>query len=137
MTASAAVAAPAALRVDPEPAVELASLVHQQLARLIRESEAPLPNAVWHLTYTLAGLRELDEITLAQVRQSVRVGRRLDMAEAFALLNPEFGVPVDHWHEFFPRHHVIQAAAQRRELELCMGERFARMLPPAQGGEPA
>ena len=27
-----------------------------------------------------------------------------------------------------------RAVARRRELELCMGERFARMLAPAKGG---
>jgi hypothetical protein len=137
MTASAAIPTPAALQVEPEPALELVGLVHQQLARLIRESTAPLPSVVWQLAYSLAEVRELDGITMAQVRRSVRLGRRLDMAEAFALLNPEFQVPVDHWDGFFPRHRAVQAASQRRELELSMGERFARMLAPAPGGEAA
>jgi hypothetical protein len=130
-------APPHPIIAEPEAAVELVDLVHQQLARLIRESEAPLPNVVWQLAYSLEDVRELDEITVAQARQSVRLGRRLDMAEGFALLNPQFGVPVDHWDGIFPRHGAVQAAAQRRELELSMGERFARMLAPAPGGEAA
>jgi hypothetical protein len=71
------------------------------------------------------------------VRASVQVGRRLDMTEAFNRLNPAFGVPAEHgcW-EATPEQRQQRAAVQRRELELSMGERFARMLPPAcQGGE--
>jgi hypothetical protein len=146
MTATTAIPAPVAPRVDPEAAVELVGLVQEQVARLITEHErgaTTQPNVAYQLADALERLlrdlryRALDAEAVAKIRRRVLVGRRLDMAEAFALLNPTFGVPVDHWDGWFPRHRAVQAAARRRELELAMGERFARMLPPAEGGEVA
>ncbi len=136
-----AVPAAAAPRVEPEAAVELVSLVQQQMGRLIQEHE-PEATTLPHVAYQLAGalkgltdLRVLDAAEVARVRQAVRIGRRLDMADGFTRLNPTFGVRVDYWSiDPLPGGHEQQAAAQRRELELAMGERFARLLVPAQGG---
>jgi hypothetical protein len=150
MTAIAAVPAPGAPRVEPEAAVELVGLIQRQVDRLISEHERGAntqPNVAYQLAGALERLledlgrdrpfsirRALDADAVAYVRRSVQVGRRLDMAEVFAVLNPTFGVPVDHWDGWFPRHRTVQATARRRELELSMGVRFARMLAPVEGG---
>ena len=150
MTATTAVPATAAPRVEPEAAVELVGLVQQQVARLIAEHEPEAttqPNVAYQLAGALETLlqdlgtarwRALDADAVARVRRSVRVGRRLDMTEAFNRLNPTFGVPAEHgcW-DAVPEQRARRAAVRRRELELCMGERFARMLPPVEGGEAA
>jgi hypothetical protein len=139
-------------KVEPEAALELVGLIQQQMARLISEHE-PGATTQPHITYQLAGAlqsllqelrgdrpirwRALDADAVAYVRQAVQVGRRLDMTRAFNRLNPTFGVPAEHgcW-DATAEQRQRQAAAQRRELELSMGERFARMLGPAcQGGE--
>jgi hypothetical protein len=138
-------------RVEPEAAVELVRLVQQQMGRLIQEHEpgaTTQPNVAYQLAGALEGLlqglrrerptsthRALDADAVEQVRWSVRVGRRLDMTEAFNRLNPTFGVRAEHgcW-DAVPAQRTQRAAVRRRELELCMGERFARMLlPPAAG----
>ncbi len=130
--------------VEPEAALELVGLVAGQLRRLIEETGTPTPTLP-ALIYLLAGGleqiseqgRPLDAFQVELLRQSVWRGRRVDMAGAFNQLNPTFGVRVDGW--CFPASTVsagppAQAAAQRRELELSMGERFASMLTPAWGG---
>jgi hypothetical protein len=154
MTATAAVPAPAAPRVEPEAALELVRLVQQQVGRLIQEHEPRAttpPNVAYQLAGALESLlhgllrdrptsthRALDADAVEQVRWSVRVGRRLDMTEAFNRLNPQFGVRAEHgcW-DAVPEQRARRAAVRRRELALCMGERFARMLVPAEGGEAA
>jgi hypothetical protein len=143
---------PRPVRVEPEAALELVGLIQQQMARLISGHEPKAttqPNVTYQLDGALERLiqelrgdrlirwRALDAEAVAYVRASVQVGRRLDMTEAFNRLNPAFGVPAEHgcW-EATPEQRQQRAAVQRRELELSMGERFARMLPPAcQGGE--
>jgi hypothetical protein len=146
-TAVPAIAAP---RVDPEAAVELVGLVQRQMARLIQEHEPGAtiqPNVAYQLEGALETLlqdlgtarwRELDATAVAYVRYSVLVGRRLDMTQAFNRLNPTFGVRAEHgcW-DATAEQRARRAAVRRRELELAMGERFARMLPPAEGGEAA
>ncbi len=59
-----------------------------------------------------------------------------DLTGAFDRLNPSFGVRAEHgcW-DATPEQRTRRAAVRRRELELAMGERFARMLPPAEVGE--
>jgi hypothetical protein len=151
MTATTATAAP---RVDPAAAVELVGLIQEQVARLITEHERGAntqPNVAYQLEGALESLlqdlhggrpfpdhRALDAEAVAYVRYSVLVGRRLDMTRAFDRLNPTFGVPAEHgcW-DATPEQRARRAAVRRRELELVMGERFARMLPPAEGGEAA
>ncbi|SRR6266487_11471 len=138
-------------RVDPAAAVELVSLVQQQVGRLIQEHEPGAttpPNVAYQLADALESLlqglrgdrpasthRELDADAVEQVRWSVRVGRRLDMTEAFNRLNPQFGVRAEHgcW-DAAPEQRARRAAVRRRELELSMGGRFARMLVPAEDG---
>jgi hypothetical protein len=146
-TAVPAIAAP---RVDPEAAVELVGLVQRQMARLIQEHEPGAtiqPNVAYQLEGALETLlqdlgtarwRELDATAVAYVRYSVLVGRRLDMTQAFNRLNPTFGVRAEHgcW-DATAEQRARRAAVRRRELELAMGERFARMLPPAEGGDAA
>ncbi len=151
MTVTAAVLASPSPRVEPEGAVELVGLIQQQLARLITEHERGAntqPNVAYQLAGTLESLlqdlhrdrsfpnhRALDADMVAYVRRSVQVGRRLDMTRAFDRLNPTFGVVAEHgcW-DATPEQRARRAAVQRRELELAMGERFTRMLPPAEGG---
>jgi len=149
MTATAAVADTSpSPRVEPEAAVELVGLVQQQMARLITEHERGA-NVQPNLAYQLAGALEsllrdlpaygvLDADAVERVRRSVRAGRRLDMTAAFNRLNPTFGVRAEHgcW-DAVPEQRTRRAAVRRRELELSMGERFARMLVPAEGGEAA
>src|SRR6266511_462103 len=147
-----AVPAAAAPRVEPEAAVDLLVLVQQQMGRLIREHEPQAttqPNVAYQLAGALESLlqglrgdrptlihRALDADAVEQVRRSVRVGRRLDMTDAFDRLNPTLGVRAEHgcW-DAVPEQRARRAAVRRRELELAMGERFARMLVPAAGGE--
>jgi hypothetical protein len=136
--------------VESEAAVELVDLIQRQMARLISEHE-PGATTQPNVTYQLAGALErllrgrasrwptLDAEAVAYVAASVRVGRRLDMTEAFNRLNPTFGVRAEHgcW-DATAEQRERRAAVQRRELELSMGERFARMLAPAcRGGEAA
>ncbi len=141
-------------RVDPAAALELLSLIQQQVGRLIQEHEPEAttqPNVAYQLAGALERLlqglrgdrpasihRALDADTVEQVRWSVRVGRRLDMTDAFNRLNPTLGVRAEHgcW-DAVPEQRARRAAVRRRELELCMGERFARMLVPVQSGEAA
>src|SRR5574341_1567704 len=141
-------------RVEPAAALELVGLIQQQMARMIAEHEreaSTQPNVAYQLKGALESLlrdldgdrlvpihRALDADAVAQVRRSVQVGRRLDMTEAFDRLNPGFGVRAEHgcW-AATAEQRQRRAAMRRRELELSMGERFARMLPPApaEGGE--
>jgi plasmid replication initiation protein len=60
------------------------------------------------------------------------------MTRAFDRLNPTFGVRAEHgcW-DATAEQRQQRAAVRRRELELAMGERFARMLARVQGGEAA
>jgi hypothetical protein len=128
-------------KVEPEAALELVGLVAAQLRRLIGEATPTAPSLVYLLRGGLEEISEhgrpLDAFQVGLLRQSVWRGRRLDMAEAFNRLNPTFGVTVGAW--CYPAdldNPQGHAAAQRRELELSMGERFARMLAPAHpGGE--
>jgi hypothetical protein len=146
-----AVPAPA-VTVESEAALELVDLIQRQMGRLISEHE-PGATTQPNLTYQLAGALErllqelrgrairwsaLDAKAVAHVAWSVRIGRRLDMTEAFNRLNPTFGVPAEHgcW-DATAEQRQRRAAVQRRELQLSMGERFARMLAPARGGEAA
>ena len=128
--------------------MELVGLIQQQMSRLIQEHERganTLPNVAYQLAGVLETLlqdlgtarwRALDAEAVEQVRWSVLVGRRLDMTAAFNRLNPTFGVRAEHgcW-DAVPEQRARRAAVRRRELELSMGERFARMLPPPEGGE--
>ncbi|SRR6266498_1641350 len=150
MTATAVPDASPSPRVGPEAAVELVGLIQQQMSRLIQEHERganTLPNVAYQLAGVLETLlqdlgtarwRALDAEAVEQVRWSVLVGRRLDMTAAFNRLNPTFGVRAEHgcW-DAVPEQRTRRAAVRRRELELSMGERFARMLVPAEGGEAA
>jgi hypothetical protein len=128
-------------KVEPQAALELVGLVAGQLRRLIDETGSDQPCLVYLLAGALERLDELNAFEVEQVRVTVWRGRRLDMAEAFNQLNPTFGEPVKAW--CYPPgmeddDAETKAAAQRRELELSMGERFARMFAPAcQGGEAA
>jgi excisionase family DNA binding protein len=131
-------------RVDPAAAVELVGLVQQQMGRLITEHQrgaTTQPNLAYQLAGALERLlrdlpvhRALDADAVEQVRWSVRVGRRLDMTDAFNRLNPTFGVRAEHgcW-DAVPAQRARRAAVRRRELELAMGGRFARMLVPRRG----
>ncbi|SRR6266498_1416064 len=141
-------------RVDPATAVELVDLVRQQLHRLIQEHDpgaTTQPNVAYQLTDALESLvqglrrdrptsshRALDAAAVARVRWRLLVGRRLDMTEAFDRLNPTLGVRAEHacW-DAVPEQRARWAAVRRRELELSMGERFARMLAPVEGGDAA
>ncbi len=121
----------AAPRVDPEAALALLELAHRQVERFLDESDVPLGNLAWHLGSALAvpGGR-VDAATVERARWFVWVGHRLDLTDAFHRLNPGFGAV---HHGCWPSvvgDRARQAAAQRRELELCMGERFARLLVP-------
>ncbi|HZD71653.1 MAG TPA: hypothetical protein VFA45_22915 [Actinomycetes bacterium] len=149
-------AQPHQVKVELRATLELVGLVQQQLARLITEHE-PGANTQPNVTYQLAralesllqgldpsGVRrlprwpELNAEAVASVRRAVQVGRRLDMTEAFDRLNPTFGVRADHgcW-DATAGQRQQRAVVRRRELELAMGERFARMLAPLHGGEAA
>jgi hypothetical protein len=138
-------------RVEPAAAVELVRLVQRQVGRLVQEHEpgaTTQPNIAYQLAGALESLlqdlheghpipvrRALDADAVAYVRRALQVGRRLDMTRAFDRLNPTFGVLAEHGcYELVPAQPARRAAVRRRELALCMGERFARMLPPAEGG---
>jgi hypothetical protein len=146
-------APPRPVRVEPAAALELARLIQRQMVRLIQEHEpgaSTQPNVAYQLAGALESLLQelcgdrpirwlaLDAEAVAYVLRAVHVGRRLDMTEAFNRLNPAFGVQAEHgcW-DATAEQRQQRAAVRRRELELSMGERFARMLAPAQGGEAA
>jgi hypothetical protein len=139
MTATAAVPAPVAPRVDPEAAVELVGLVARQLTQVDTERTAEeVPLVVGFLA---VGLEEivargrLAAFDVELLHESAWRARRLDLVRAFRVFNPEFGpVHAGCWGPLVGEQRR-QAAAQRRELELSMGERFARLLPPAEVGE--
>src|SRR6266540_4042110 len=108
--------------VEPAAAMELLSLIQQQLHRLIKEHHREAdtqPNLAYQLEGALESLlrdlpiyRVLDADAVARVRRSVEVGRRLDLGE----------------------HRAQQAAVHRRELRLALGDRVADVLDP--GAEP-
>jgi hypothetical protein len=134
-------AAPAP-RVDPDAALELVEAIGEPLRLLITESSPVLPN----LAYQLAAACEqtvndsaVDAAQVARVRWFAWAGRRLDLAAAFSQLNPEFG---EVHHGCYQGHHyggaddrLRQAATQRHELALALGDRAADLLdPPADQG---
>jgi hypothetical protein len=130
-------------RVDPAATVELVDLIRQQLHRLIKEyhrGATTPPNVAYQLAGALENLlrdlpiyRVLDADAVARVRRSVQVGRRLDMAEAFNQLNPQFGMRAEHGCWDLGEHRAQQAAVHRRELGLSLGDRVADVLdPPAE-----
>ena len=127
-----------AVTVNPEAAVELVRLAAQVLKRIDDERVDELPLSVAFLAVRLEGIAErgvLDAFAVESARVGAYRGRCLEMHRAFARLNPGFGpVHSGGWGRV-PTETRCQAAAQRRELALSMGERFARMLPPVQGGE--
>src|SRR6266542_2942957 len=131
-TAVPEAAAPGPPTVDPEAALALLELAHRQVARLLDESDVPLGNLAWHLGSALAvpGGR-VDAATVERARWFVWVGRRLDLTDAFRRRNPVCGAVHYGCWPSAAGDRARQAAAQRRELELCMGARFARMLAPA------
>ena len=148
--------APPSPRVDPAAALELVSLIQQQMARLIQEHEPEAitqPNVAYQLAGALGSLvqdlggdrpslihRALDTDAVGRVRRSVQVGRRLDMTAAFDRLNPTFGVRAEHgcW-DAAPQQRVRRAAVWRRELALSLSDRVADLLDPSEveGGEAA
>ena len=134
--------------VEPAAAMELLTLIQQQLHRLIKEHHREAdtqPNLAYQLEGALESLlrdlpiyRVLDADAVARVRRSVEVGRRLDMAEAFNQLNPQFGVAAKHGCWDLGEHRAQQAAVHRRELRLALGDRVADVLdPPAEPVEVA
>jgi hypothetical protein len=148
--------APPSPRLDPAAALELVSLIQQQMGRLIQEHEPEAttqPNVAYQLAGALGSLvqdlggdrpirihRALDADAVGRVRWSVQVGRRLDMTAAFDRLNPTFGVRAEHgcW-DAMPEQRVRRAAVRRRELALSLSDRIADLLDPSQieGGEAA
>ena len=134
-------------RVEPEAAQELLALAARELRRAVGElGHVALPHSLLFLPGRLEWACQfgVDALAVRLARQSAWEGRRCDLAEAFGRLNPAFG-PVHHgaWPapvDLGGGDRGRQQRAQRRELELCMGERFARMLPPfepAEGGAAA
>jgi hypothetical protein len=127
-----------AAQVDPEAAMELVRLAAEVLKRIDDERADEMPLSVAFLAIRLEGVAErgvLDAFAVESARVGAYRGRCIEMHRAFARLNPGFGpVHSGGWGRV-PTETRCQAAAQRRELELSMGDRFARMLPPAQGGE--
>jgi hypothetical protein len=130
--------------VEPEATVELVRLAAQVLKRMDDEHPAEdTPLAVSFLAIRLEGIAErgvLDAFAVELAQEGAYRGRRLEMHRAFVQLNPGFGPVHSGCWGRVPTETRCQAAAQRRELELSMGQRFARMLPPSsarQGGEAA
>jgi hypothetical protein len=132
-------------RVEPAAAVELVSLVQQQITRLIQEYEREAntqPNVAYQLDGALESLlqdlhgdrpipirRALNADAVDYVRRSLQVGRRLDMTEAFNRLNPAFGVAAEHgcW-DATPEQQTRRAAVRHRELRLALGGRVTDAL---------
>jgi hypothetical protein len=132
-----------AVTIRPQAALDLIGWAARCTRLLIDEAGFPRPHLAYHLAGALEEIAAGNRTDPAFLGWMCWAGRRKDMADAFARLNPDFGVQVHHgatWARYdidgVDQHH--QAAAQRRELELSMGERFARLLAPAHsGGEAA
>jgi len=128
-------------RVEPEAARELLALAARELRRTVEElGHAALPHRLLFLTNQLewASTHGVHAFAVELARENVDAGRRCDLADAFTRLNRGFGpVHVGAWPASVDGGYDArrQQRAQRRELELAMGERFARMLLPAEGGE--
>ncbi len=129
-------------RVEPAAAVELVGLAARSLKLLLNE-DAVSGNLACHLAGALTGIAEAGTVDADQLELASWYawwGRRLDLARAFDRLNPSFGMAVHNGRlpaAYDPGGDADQrrqAAVQRRELERAMGERFARMLVPAEGG---
>ena len=121
--------------MSADATVALLELVARQCGRAFRELDADLPASVSFLINdldTVVARGRADDWTVEMARGSVYRGLRCDLADVFRRLNPDFTVV----HEgcwppgLVPCDAVRQRRAQRRELELSMGERFARMLVP-------
>jgi hypothetical protein len=125
--------------VEAEAALELVRLLAGELGRLAGDWPAEQPYLIGQLLAPLGSIARrgvLRADDAAWLRDARYWGRRCDAVKAFQRLNPGFG-PVHNgcWEaEIVPHDVERQTIAQRRELELSMGERFARMLAPAQGG---
>jgi hypothetical protein len=126
--------------VQPEAALELVRLLTGELERLHADFAATQRYLLGQLLLPLRDVLQygqLDATTVTLLRKARYWGHRLEMGSAFERLNPGFDEVHHGCWPAVPAEARRQAAAQRRELELSMGERFARMLAPAQGGEAA
>jgi hypothetical protein len=132
--------------IEPEAALALLELAAREVRLAAIELDYAAPHSVLFLANTLEQAVDRSRIDAFQVelaRRSTYQARRCDLAEAFHRLNPGFGRVHDGcWPtelDSITRYDAKrQRRAQRRELELCMGERFAAMLAPAsEGGEAA
>jgi hypothetical protein len=128
--------------VEPEAALALLEVAARELRRAAEDlGPCVVPRSILFLASGLERICDLGQVGAADVEDAHRSAyqaRRCDMAEAFTRLNPEFVEvhrgcwPID----LGAYDRRRQQRAQRRELELSMGERFARMLAPAcHGGE--
>jgi hypothetical protein len=135
----------AAPEVEPEAALALLEVAARELRRAAEDlGPALVPHSVLFLARgfeRICDMGQVDALEVEMAHRSAYQARRCDMAEAFKRLNPEFGeVHQGCWSEDidvggYDRRR--QQRAQRRELKLSMGERFAAMLAPAVGGEAA
>jgi hypothetical protein len=128
-------------RVDPAAALELVDLVARQLAQVDTERAADeVPLVVGFLAVGLqeiAARGRLAAFDVELLREAAWRARRLELVRAFRVCNPGFGpVHAGCWGPLAGERR-LQAAAQRHELALAMGEWFARLLVPVEGGEPA
>jgi hypothetical protein len=133
-----------ACKVEPEAALALLEVAARELRRAAEDLGARVvPHSILFLANDLEHAcqwRQVDAFTVELAYQGAYQARRCDLADAFKRLNPEF----DEIHrgcwpsDLSGDDRRRQQRAQRRELELSIGERFARMLAPAcQGGEAA
>jgi hypothetical protein len=122
--------------------MEAVRLLTCELQRLHADWPRQRPYVLGQLLNPLRSMTErgwLQALELGWLRDARYWGRYCDLVRAFQQLNPDFG-PVHYgcWPaSSAPGEVQQQQRAQRRELELSMGERFARMLAPAEGGEAA
>jgi hypothetical protein len=124
--------------VDPAAALELVGLVARQLKQVDQERPADqVPLVVGFLAFGLeeiAAHHRLAAFDVEMLREAAWRARRLDLVRAFRAFNPGSGpVHAGCWGPL-PSERRLQATAQRRELQLALGDRVAGLLCP-QGGE--
>jgi hypothetical protein len=127
-----------AVTVETDPALELVGLAAREIRQAIEElGLAATPHSLLFLAGRLEWARDQGVSTLAVrlAREAAYRARRLDLRDAFIRLNPGFAVRVHDgcWDAVADpggRDLERQRQAQRRELELSMGKRFAKMLAP-------
>jgi hypothetical protein len=127
-----------AVAVETDAALELLELAAREIRKAIEELGLSVtPHSLLFLAGRLDWACEqgVNVLAVRLAREAAYRARRCDLRDAFIRLNPTFAVRIHDgcWAgtvDVGDRDRERQRRAQRHELELSMGDRFAKMLVP-------